>query len=67
MINYIIYNDIDVFTDPNCPQFLQNISGYILPTQDGKFAPKDNFFQLIIKIIKNIFNTIVEKLKSIGK
>ncbi len=65
MINYIIYNDIDVFTDPNCPQFLQNISGYVVPTQDGKFAPKDTFIQHIFKLLKQLFTIIVEKIKSL--
>lgn len=67
MINYIIYNDIDVFTDPNCPQFLQNIYGYILPTQDGKFAPKDNFVQLVIKAVVKLVTVIVEKIKTLIK
>ena len=67
MINYIIYNDIDVFTDLNCPQFLQNISGYVVPTQDGKFAPKDNFIQLVIKAVKKLVTLIVDKIKSLIK
>ena len=67
IINYIVYNDIDVFTDPNCPQFLENVSDYLVPTQQGKFPTKDGFFVLLIRFIKNIFVLLVEKIKAIGK
>ncbi len=66
LIADILYNDINVFSNPEHPQFLQLNEDEDTLSPLEKPEPKEemSFFEMVITLIKNLFNIIVEAIKS---
>lgn len=68
MINNILYNDYDIYSDERYPQFLQTspeTNDILIPTVPEEPVKKPSFFSEYIRLIKRIFELFKEKIRSL--
>ncbi len=68
LIDEIIYRDLDVFTDPDIPQFMQvsdEDEQRLIPLQQEEFEEETNVFQDLIKVIINIITGPVKVIREL--
>lgn len=63
VINRILYEDLDVFTSDTLPQFLINTGSSIVPLEQEDEQPELSFFEKLIKLMKNLFEMLINAVK----
>ena len=65
LLNEIVYRDLDVFTDPDIPQFLQlNDDDSITPLEETEQEEEMSLFEMVITLLKKLFSIISDAIKS---
>lgn len=67
LLNVIVYNDLDVFTDPAVPQFLTDSDDGIVPLVAEEEEPEPGFFDKLFTLLKNLFQMLVDAMKDLFK
>ncbi len=66
ILDRIVYEDLDVFTDPNLPQFLVcNEDGSITALGEEEPVKEYTFFEKLFMLFSNLFRMIVDGLKNL--
>ena len=65
LLNEIVYRDLDVFTDPDIPQFLQlNDDDSITPLEEPEPTEEMSLFEMVITLLKKLISIISDAIKS---